>query len=182
MTAERKLLILGLLRMTDMHGYVLNAHIGSMSPVTLKKPTAYNLLDRMEQDGWIEHRGEATGDRQRKVFSVTAAGDDTFFKLLREQLETFVPNESQSLVGLSFLDALPAEEACELLRERRQSIVEFRESIAPDVEVSNVDPHSGSMQLPIDYARRLADLDLTFLDDIIENLKTKADASEGGPE
>ena len=51
MTTERKLLLLGLLRKNDMHGYLLNAHLGGAVPISLKKPTAYNLLDRMEQGG-----------------------------------------------------------------------------------------------------------------------------------
>ena len=102
MTEERKLLILGLLRMTEMHGYVLNAHIDSVSPITLKKPAAYNLLDSMERDGWIEHREESTGDRHRKVFSVTTAGEDAFFELLRTQVGAYTPNESPGMVGLSF--------------------------------------------------------------------------------
>ena len=153
-----------------MHGYVLNAHIGSMSPVTLKKPAAYNLLDSMERAGWIEHHDESTGDRQRKVFSVTAAGEDAFFTLLREQLGTYTPNESPSMVGLSFLDMLPPDEALELLGQRRASIVDYRNSFEPAGEAITDDPHAGSMQLPIEYARRLADLDLTFIDEVIEHI------------
>ena len=168
MTAERKLLILGLLRMTDMHGYVLNAHIGSVSPVSLKKPAAYNLLDSMERDGWIEHREESTGGRQRKVYSVTAAGEGAFLTLLREQLGTYTPNESPSMVGLSFLDVLPPDEALDLLGQRRASIVDHRSTFESDNEAITDDPHAGSMQLPIEYARRLADLDLTFIDEVVE--------------
>ncbi len=170
MTEERKLLILGLLRMTDMHGYVLNAHIDSLSPITLKKPAAYNLLDSMERDGWIKYREESTGDRHRKVFSVTAAGERVFFELLRTQVGAYAPNESPSMVGLSFLDMLPPDEALVLLRQRRCSIIDYRNSFEPVTEADTDDPHTGSMQLPIEYARRLADLDLTFIDEIIEDL------------
>ena len=66
MTDQRKLLLLGILRQSDMHGYLLNAHLDGTIPISLKKPTAYNLLDRMEEDGWVEHRDEPTGtDRER---------------------------------------------------------------------------------------------------------------------
>ena len=179
MTEERKLLILGLLRMADMHGYVLNSHIGNVSPVTLKKPTAYNLLDRMEQDGWIEHRGEATGDRQRKVFSVTPAGENAFYRLLREQLGTFIPNESPGLVGLSFLDALSVEEALVLLRQRRELILNFRKSFEYTDTGDGEDPHTGSMLLPIEYSRRLTDLDLAFIDEIIGHMEKKVGTTPG---
>ena len=93
MTAQRKLLIRGLLRMTDMHGCVLNAHIGSMSSLTLKKTTAYNLLQRMKRDGWMEHRREATGDKQRKVFSVTTTGNTPF--------SDFYANSSERLLRMN---------------------------------------------------------------------------------
>ena len=86
MTDERKLLLLGLLRQVDMHGYMLNAHLGTATPISLKKPTAYNLLERMEQDGWVTHRDEPTGDRPRRVYSVTGQGEQMFQDLLRQQL------------------------------------------------------------------------------------------------
>lgn len=169
MTEERKLLILGLLRMNAMHGYMLNAHIDAISPVSLKKPTAYNLLDRMEQDGWIEYRGEATGDRQRKVYSVTEAGERVFFSMLREQIARFKPSEAPGLVGLSFLDALPQAEALELLRVRRRLILDYRQSLQPD-DAGGEDPHSGSYELPLRYARRVAELDIEFIDEVIESI------------
>ena len=40
MTNERKLLLLGLLRRSDMHGYLLSAHLDGSVPISLKKPTA----------------------------------------------------------------------------------------------------------------------------------------------
>jgi len=178
MTEERKLLILGLLRMTEMHGYVLNAHIDSVSPITLKKPAAYNLLDSMERDGWIEHREESTGDRHRKVFSVTTAGEDAFFELLRTQVGAYTPNESPGMVGLSFLDVLPRDDAMDLLHKRRLSILDYRRAFSSDGNVESGDPHSGSMQLPIEYARRLVDLDLTFIEEIIEDLSKQLQRKE----
>lgn len=182
MTEERKLLILGLLRMTDMHGYVLNAHIGSMSPVTLKKPAAYNLLDRMERDGWIDHREESTGDRQRKVFSITTAGEKAFMELLYTQLGSYTANESPSMVSLSFLDVLPKPEALRLLEQRRQSILEFRSANSLDTPLEDSQPHNGSMRFPLEYARRLSDLDLAFIEQIIEDISKHIGLTEGQDE
>ena len=172
------MLILGLLRMTHMHGYVLNAHIGSMSPVTLKKPATYNLLDSMERDGWVEHRDESTGDRQRKVFSITTAGEKAFMKLLHEQLGSYTPNESPSMVGLSFLDVLPKEETLEFLQQKRRLVLEYRSSNKLDIPFEDSDSHNGSMQLPLEYARRLVDLDLTFIDEIIDDISRQINQKE----
>ena len=66
-TMERKLLLLGMLRENEMYGYQLNefleTHLGSA--VQLKKPTAYNLLNKMAADGWISYREEQEGNRYR---------------------------------------------------------------------------------------------------------------------
>ena len=177
MTEERKLLLLGLLRQTDMHGYLLNEHLEGGAPVTLKKPTAYNLLDRMERDGWIAHRGESTGDRVRKVYSVTKEGDKAFFRLLRKQLMTYLPNESPAIVSIGFLDELERAEALELLCRRRDAATAYRQALGAGSADQHA--HAGSAQLSIEYARRLADLDIAFLDELIDRIDRSVQAKQG---
>jgi DNA-binding PadR family transcriptional regulator len=48
---DRQLLLLGLLRRQEMHGYQLNEFIEEKmhSCIDLKKPTAYYLLDKLAQ-------------------------------------------------------------------------------------------------------------------------------------
>jgi len=184
LTDERKLLLLGLLRQNDMHGYLLNAHLDGTVPISLKKPTAYHLLERMEADGWIAHRDEPTGERPRRVFSLTARGERAFRDLLTEQLRGFRPAEFPSAVGLAFLDALPAAEARSLLIERRRAVAGYRDHLAapaagaPDAaaahDESAVGPH-----LAVAYARRFVEVELELLDQAIDHLGS---AGEGrGP-
>ena len=173
MTDERKLLLLGLLRQTDMHGYMLNEHLDGVAPVSLKKPTAYNLLDRMEKDGWIVGHDESTGDRPRKVYSVTEEGDAAFFRLLREQVPAYAPNESPAMVSIGFLDALEADEARELLERRRDAARVHRAALVSQSDDAH--GHAGTGFLPVEYARRLAELDLAFLDEVI----TEFERNEG---
>ena len=174
MTDQRKLLLLGILRQSDMHGYLLNAHLDGTIPISLKKPTAYNLLDRMEEDGWVEHRDEPTGDRPRKVFSVTDAGEQAFQKLLREQLREFTPAESPSAVSVSFLDAIPIAEALELLKQRRKSVEEYRDALVPHQGEGTPDEHdAGSAHFAIEYARRLIEMESQLLDDVIAHLEAQ---------
>ena len=172
MTSERKLLLLGLLRKNHMHGYLLNAHLDGSVPISLKKPTAYNLLECMKQDGWVKHRDEPTGDRPRRVFSVTERGERAFQALLREQLKAFAPAEFPAAVGLSFLDAIPAAEALELLKHRRQAVERYRESLIPqeENEAALNKHHVGSARLAIEYARRFVELEIQLLDEVIEHL------------
>jgi DNA-binding PadR family transcriptional regulator len=155
-----------------MHGYLLNAHLDGSVPISLKKPTAYNLLDRMEQDGWVEHRDEPTGERPRRVFSVTERGEHAFQDLLREQLKAFTPAEFPTAVSLSFFDAIPAAEARELLQHRRQAARRYQESLVPqDAEgAEHHEHHHGSAQLAIEYARRFIELEIQLLEEVLEYL------------
>jgi len=175
MTDERKLLLLGLLRQANMHGYMLNAHLGTTTPISLKKPTAYNLLERMEQDGWVTHRDEPTGDRPRRVYSVTAHGEQMFQDLLRQQLGSFTPAEFPGLVSVGFLDTISAPEAIECLKRRRATIEEFRGSFnveQGDSSASDEMHHGGSTFLMIEYTRRYLDLEIQFLNEVIGELES----------
>jgi len=172
MTEERKLLLMGLLRKSAMHGYLLNAHLDGAIPISLKKPTAYNLLDRMEEDGWVKHRDEPTGERPRKVFSVTRVGEKAFRRLLREQLKAFTPAEFPSVVSMSFLDEIPVSEALELLLKRRASVEEYRRALT-SVEGGTDEHHTGSAHLAMEHARRFIEMESRFLDDVIEDLESR---------
>lgn len=180
LTDERKLLLLGLLRQNDMHGYLLNAHLDGTIPISLKKPTAYHLLDRMEEDGWIAHRDEATGDRPRRVFSLTSRGERAFRDLLTEQLRNFRPAEFPSAVGLAFIDALPAGEARALLLERRQAVATYRDHLVAPVDDAATahDETAGGAHLAVAYARRFAELELDVLDQAIDHLASVEDGGE----
>jgi len=184
LTQERKLLLLGLLRQTDMHGYLLNAHLGASVPITLKKPTAYNLLDRMERDGWVVHRDEPTGDRPRRVYSVTEEGEQAFRDLLAQQLRTFRPAEFPSAVALTFLDALSATEALPLLRHRRASVEAFRRHLdvpnedAGDLGDAHADDVGGAGHVAVTYARRFAELEIEVLDELLADLDARADEED----
>lgn len=184
LTEERKLLLLGLLRQTDMHGYLLNAHLGASVPITLKKPTAYNLLDRMERDGWVAHRDEPTGERPRKVYSVTDEGERAFRDLLSEQLATFRPAEFPSAVALTFLDALPSSDAAPLLRKRREAVEAFREHLRTSNESSDgfgdahADDAGGAGHVALTYARRFADLEIEILDELLQSLDARTPEME----
>jgi DNA-binding PadR family transcriptional regulator len=173
MPNEHKLLLLGLLRQTDMHGYMLNAHLDSTIPVTLKKPTAYNLLDVMEKDGWITHRNESSGKRTRKVYRITELGEVKYLTLLRHQLSAFTPGEYPGMVSICFLDSLSVPESIGLLKDRQWRI---REYISGFHGPSNHPPdpdthHRGSATLAIDFIHRTLKLEMTFLDEVIKTLQ-----------
>jgi len=127
---ERSLLLLGMLRIQSQHGYQLNEFIEhNLARVTdMKKPTAYALLDRLEQSGAISSRLEQEGARPpRKVYAITEQGEQLFRTLLRETLAAAQPYVIAGDIGLMFLDALPLAEALALLEQRLAAI---REQVA----------------------------------------------------
>ncbi len=174
LTDERKLLLLGILRQSEMHGYLLNAHLDGAAPISFKKPTAYNLLERMHTDGWVSYRDEPTGDRPRRVYALTETGEQAFLKLLRKQLQHFAPAEFPSLVSLSFLDALPVAEALAALRKRREALEAHRELLVTETGGDATDQHhAGTTGLVVTYLRRSAEMESQFLNEAISHLETK---------
>ncbi len=176
---ERTLLLLGMLRIQSQHGYQLNEFIEhNLGRVTdMKKPTAYALLDRLEQSGAITSRLEQEGNRPpRKVYAITEQGEQLFFRLLSETLATAQPYVIVGDVGLMFLDALPLAEALELLERRLASV---REQLA---EIEKVPVHhlgvgalgvvslGNGVDLAIEHQAVLLRTDEAWLAQLIERL------------
>lgn len=166
---ERELLLLGLLRNHEMHGYqlyeIIDRHLGTS--VHLKKPTAYRLLNRMSGDGWITSREEREGNRPpRRVYAITPEGEKAFQRLLRESLADYKPTEFHSDISLAFLDHLPVEESLTLLLRRRSTIDSLLQTMLA------VDKHHGSFQLAIEHRRHHLSTELKWLDEVIDQIKT----------
>jgi DNA-binding PadR family transcriptional regulator len=122
---DRELLLLGLLRQQEMHGYqlseFLDTHFGLF--FDLKKATAYNVLGKMEEKGWVESRKEQEGKRPpRRVFAITPEGEALFQELLRKSLADYRPAVFPGNVPVLFLNSLPEDEMESLLTEREGRI------------------------------------------------------------
>ncbi len=124
---ERELLLLGLLRKREMHGYQLSEFLETHLAMffDIKKATAYNLLGKMEEQGWVSSHEEQEGKRPpRRVFAITPEGETLFQELLRAALPEHRPAAFPGNVPILFMDALPPEELEELLDQRRDAIRE----------------------------------------------------------
>jgi DNA-binding PadR family transcriptional regulator len=124
---ERELLLLGLLRKREMHGYqladFLDTHLGMF--FDLKKATAYHLLGKMEERGWVASHEEQEGKRPpRRVYAITQDGEALFQDLLRTSLPAHRPAAFPGNVPILFMDDLPSQELEDLLKERREAIRE----------------------------------------------------------
>lgn len=163
-TDPRELLLLGLLRRQEMHGYQLNEFLlGELSSCAdIKKPTAYHLLKKMAAQGWIAENVEQEGNRPpRRVYQITPQGEQAFQRLLRETLPVYRPTYFGGDLPLAYLDELPREEAHALLEERRAKLLQTYD------DLQKTPPHAGSVQWLIEHQRRHLELELQLLDEIL---------------
>jgi DNA-binding PadR family transcriptional regulator len=170
---ERTLLLLGMLRIESQHGYQLNEFIEhNLGRITdMKKPTAYSLLDRLEQSGAIDSRLEQEGSRPpRKVYTITAQGQQLFTRLLRETLAEAAPYIIAGDVGLMFLDALPLDEVIALLQQRLDAVRKQLDGI------SHIPAHNIGLgvDLAIEHQLVLLRADEVWLTDLIQRLPARS--------
>jgi len=164
---EKKLLLLGVLRDHEMHGYQLNEMLGQSVglPIKLTKPNAYKLLNKMEQDGWVTYRKEQEGNRPpRRVYTITDKGEIAFYQMLRDSLAAYAAPEFPSTAVFNFLDLLPSAEAVALLQERREKVV------AHFKKVAEMDAEMREMHLGIEYLFRFYRIELEWLDEVMVQL------------
>jgi DNA-binding PadR family transcriptional regulator len=167
---ERKLLLLGLLRKQEMHGYQLYEFIDRyLSTCTdMKKSTAYYLLNKMGHDEWITEEVSQEGNRPpRRVYRLTPKGEVAFQQLLRENLTRYDPAHFTGDVGIAFIDEIDPEESLALLVERRKKMLSAQE------ETEKVPEHSGSMHWVIEHQRHHIAAELVWMDKVIQQLAGK---------
>jgi DNA-binding PadR family transcriptional regulator len=174
---ERELLLLGLLRQTEMHGYQINefidAHLGSS--INLTRPTAYRLLQNMTERGWVSFREEKVGKRPtRRIYAITENGEAQFREILKTCISQYELADSASSIYLAFLDALPLKEALPLLEKQRQTVAELLARMKSDHS------HHGVFQLTIDHQITHLETDLQWLSEIISHLENSELDMVGG--
>ena len=175
MEDERALLLLGILRRQDMHGYQLHEFIDANMAVCadLKKPTAYFLLDKMAARGWVTFEQAQEGNRPpRRVYRLTPAGEEAFQRMMRANLTAYAPARFPGDVGLAFIDALKPAEAAQLLRRRRAAMAEALTALQSAPE------HAGSAQLIIEHQRRHLAAEMAWLDEVIAQIESAAQSAQ----
>lgn len=165
---HRELLLLGVLRMGHLHGYGINEFIQrDMAFCTdLKKPTAYHLLQKMAEAGWIQENEVQDGNRPpRRVYQITPEGEAAFQRLLRENLANHFNAYFDGDIGLAFVDVLPADEALSLLHERQDGLK------AELTMLENVRGHtSGGLQFILEHQKRYLAFEINWLDEVMKRL------------
>jgi DNA-binding PadR family transcriptional regulator len=158
-----------------MHGYQLNEFIEhNLALCTdIKKPTAYYLLDKLAQDGYIsvvEESAPQPGRPPRRVYSITPKGESYFFELLQNDLRSYEVRTLPGDIGIAFMDTLPREQAHALLSERRAKIQQRLE------EISQVSGHTGTLQLVIEHQVHQLRAELGWLESVLDKLAPVEDS------
>ncbi|HEY5942849.1 MAG TPA: PadR family transcriptional regulator [Solirubrobacterales bacterium] len=112
--------ILGFVRSEPRSGYEIKALVDESTRFfwAASYGQIYPELKRLSEAGLIVGSDSPTGGRKRTVYEITADGTDELRAWLRQAPETFEMRD-EGLLKLFFADALPHEEAIEILRSMR---------------------------------------------------------------
>jgi PadR family transcriptional regulator AphA len=119
--------ILGMVRKEPRSGYEIKALVDKTTRFfwAASYGQIYPELKRLSEAGLVVGVDAPTGGRRRTVYEITADGEEELKAWLRQPPETFEMRE-EGLLKLFFAEALPREEAVEILRAMRA----HRESVS----------------------------------------------------
>lgn len=171
---DHTLLILGLLKLEEMHGYQLSDLIDRRLKylTDLKKPTLYHLLAKLEAAGKVTKSVSREGNRpERYTYRLTKAGEQEFYALLQRNLQDAHAAYFNDDIGLIFLSEIPAADARAYLEQKRAGVDERIAGIARGIAAHN----PGT---PAYYTLRHHELHLqterAWLDEVLAQLKKRA--------
>jgi DNA-binding PadR family transcriptional regulator len=112
--------ILGFVRNEPRSGYEIKALVDNSTRFfwVASYGQIYPELKRLSEAGLIVGSDSPTGGRKRTVYEITADGEEELRSWLRQRPQTFEMRD-EGLLKLFFADALPREEAVEIVRAMR---------------------------------------------------------------
>jgi DNA-binding PadR family transcriptional regulator len=149
-------LILGLIRGGMTSGYAIKRFIEQHRMDVFWATTfaqIYPELAQLEADGYLSHRDDPHGARQRRAYALTDKGEEALMSWLRR--ETVPPMElrDEGLLRLALADHLPRGDAIELVQRllvrAREAEREFRDTILPMGEALR----AAGLRFPIEIGR-----------------------------
>jgi DNA-binding PadR family transcriptional regulator len=135
-------LVLGMLDLGHRTGYAIKRSVDRSTRFFWAASLAqvYPELAALEDGGYVVSSDDPRGGRPRKAYRLTAAGQRALQEWLRSERVPAFEFRDEGLLRLFFADALPLEEALELVRRLRLHAEEidhaFRENILPIAEAA----------------------------------------------
>jgi PadR family transcriptional regulator AphA len=122
--------ILGFVRNEPRSGYEIKAVVDNSTRFfwAASYGQIYPELKRLSGAGLITGSDSPTGGRKRTVYEITSDGAEELRAWLRQEPETFEMRD-EGLLKLFFADALPREEALEILRSMRAKRLEVNQQL-----------------------------------------------------
>src|SRR5215218_3259575 len=113
--------ILGFVRNEPRSGYEIKAVVDNSTRFfwAASYGQIYPELKRLSEVGLVKGADSPTGGRKRTVYEITADGEEELVGWLRRQPEVFEMRD-EGLLKLFFAEALPPEEAVEIVRAMRR--------------------------------------------------------------
>ncbi len=99
----------------------------------------YPELKRLEREGLVEGEDQPRGGRGRRVYKLTAAGREALVEWLYGSTVT-IELRDESLLRLFFADALPRDEALQLLEGRKRGHEEYLKVLREIDAIPGEDP------------------------------------------
>jgi len=122
--------ILGFVRGEPRSGYEIKALVDNSTRFfwAASYGQIYPELKRLSEAGLIAGKDVPTGGRKRTVYEITADGEEELRAWLRQPPHTFEMRD-EGLLKLFFADALPREEALEILRAMKAQRLAMNERL-----------------------------------------------------
>jgi DNA-binding PadR family transcriptional regulator len=169
----KKLLLLGLLRGHELHGYGLVDYLSTHSTggAAIGKSNAYRLLRVMEEEGLIRSHTERDGKRpERHVYEVTDKGEAYFQEHLLKELARDATADQPGIAVLNYLDVVEPAAAAEQLRVRRDRVARRH------AELANVPDEVRYLHPALDLGLRQVEVELNWLDAKLDELGKRVTA------
>ena len=149
-------MILALVRAGVTSGYALKRFIEHHRMEVFSATTfaqIYPDLAELEEAGYVTHRDDPHGARQRRAYKITPKGERALMSWLRRSRMPDLELRDEGLMRLAFADHLPREEAIELVARLRvraeEAEREFREEFVPRGEALL----AGGLRFPVEICR-----------------------------
>ena len=164
----KKILLLGLLRGQELHGYGLVDYLNSHSTggAAIGKSNAYRLLRAMEGEGLISSHTERDGKRpERHVYEITPKGEDFFQEHLLKELAKDATVDQPGIALLNYLDVVDPAAAARQLQLRRDQVA------LRHTELANVPDDVRHLHPALDLGLRQVEVELGWLDAKLDELQ-----------
>lgn len=172
------LAVLGLLMESPAHPHAMAATLRERGMDRVFKVTTgslYDVVRALERDGWIEERETVrVGARpERTIYQHTVLGHQEFVRWVDELIRVPAEEYPKFLSAVSYLGALGPDGAVAALRERagrvRESMEEIRQGHREVLQAGEV---PRLFVVEAEYALRMQEAELGWLEEIVEDIRT----------